>query len=130
MTRSAFLLLFFFLVLCFGEPAFAQHGGFGGVAGRSFGTGAGKGSMPNTSNGGPQSHFGNEVKSHTGESSNVTTVKGSPDVSGKKTVDELLTQNTKLSSNLQELLPAGTNIQDAAKGFDNLAIRSCYARLS
>jgi len=37
----------------------------------------------------------------------------------KKTADELLTQNTKLSSNLQELLPAGTNVQDAAKGFDN-----------
>lgn len=37
----------------------------------------------------------------------------------KKTADELLTQNTKLSSNLQELLPAGTNVQDADKGFDN-----------
>jgi hypothetical protein len=29
-------------------------------------------------------------------------------------------QNTKLSSNLQGLLPTGTNIQEAAKGFDNL----------
>jgi len=122
MTRFTILLLVFFPVLCCGEPAFAQHGGFGGAAGRGFGAGAGKGfgSMPSTSNGGSQSHFGNEVRSHTGESSNISTVKGGPDGSSKKTVDELLTQNTKLSSNLQELLPAGTNIQDAAKGFDNL----------
>jgi hypothetical protein len=39
---------------------------------------------------------------------------------GPKTPDELLTQNTKLSSNLAALLPAGTNIQTAAQGFKNL----------
>ena len=39
---------------------------------------------------------------------------------GPKTPDELLTQNTKLSSNLQALLPTGTNVQTAALGFKNL----------
>ena len=119
MTRSTILLMFFTLVLCLGQPALAQHGGFGGAAGKGFGAGAGKGfgSMPSTSNGAAQGHFGN---SHTGESSNVDTLKGASGVSGKKTVGDLLTQNTKLSSNLQGLLPDGTNLQDAAKGFDNL----------
>ena len=39
---------------------------------------------------------------------------------GPKTPDELLTQNTKLSSNLAALLPSGTNLQTAAQGFKNL----------
>lgn len=39
---------------------------------------------------------------------------------GPKTPDELLTQNTKLSSNLAALLPAGTDLQLAAQGFKNL----------
>jgi hypothetical protein len=43
MTRSTILLMVFFLVFCFGESAFAQHGGFGGAADRAFGIGAGKG---------------------------------------------------------------------------------------
>jgi hypothetical protein len=122
MTRSSILVMGFILVLCFGRSALAQHGGFGGAAAGGFGAGAGKGfgSMPSTSNGGAQGHFGNEVRSHTGKSSNVDTLKEGSGVSGKKTVGDLLTQNTKLSSNLQGLLPAGTNLQDAAKGFDNL----------
>ena len=43
-----------------------------------------------------------------------------PSMGGKKTPDQLLTQNTKLASKLQPLLPAGTNVQDAASGFKNL----------
>jgi hypothetical protein len=39
---------------------------------------------------------------------------------GPKTPDELLTQNTKLSSNLAALLPTGTDLQLAAQGFKNL----------
>lgn len=39
---------------------------------------------------------------------------------GKKTVADLLMQNTKLSSKLQGLLPAGTNLQEASKGFEHL----------
>ena len=39
---------------------------------------------------------------------------------GPKTAGELLSQNTKLASNLQNLLPAGTDLQAAAQGFKNL----------
>lgn len=122
MTRSTILLMVFFLVFCFGESAFAQHGGFGGAADRAFGIGAGKGfgSVPSTSNGGPQSHFGNELSLIRENLPMVVPSRVVLMAPVKKTADELLTQNTKLSSNLQELLPAGTNVQDAAKKFDNL----------
>ena len=46
-------------------------------------------------------------------------MKGSSNA-GKQTTSDLLTQNTKLSSNLQGLLPTGMNVQDAARGFDHL----------
>jgi len=39
---------------------------------------------------------------------------------GPRTADQLLTQNTQLSSKLGSLLPAGTNLQTAASGFRNL----------
>lgn len=39
---------------------------------------------------------------------------------GPKSADQLLAQNSKLSSNLQSLLPAGTDLQTAAQGFKNL----------
>jgi len=39
---------------------------------------------------------------------------------GSKTPDQLLSQNTQLSSRLQSLLPAGTSAQAAASGFKNL----------
>ncbi len=42
-----------------------------------------------------------------------------PEAKGKSPA-ELLSQNTKLSSKLQSLLPAGTNLQQAASGFKNL----------
>jgi hypothetical protein len=42
--------------------------------------------------------------------------------SSGKTVDQLLTQNTKLSSNLQSILGSGVNLQDAASGFKNLGL--------
>ena len=41
---------------------------------------------------------------------------------GPKTPGELLTQNTKLSSNLAALLPSGTDLQTAAQGFKNLGL--------
>ena len=41
---------------------------------------------------------------------------------GPMTPGELLTQNTKLSSNLAALLPAGTDLQTAAQGFKNLGL--------
>lgn len=41
----------------------------------------------------------------------------SQNIGGKKTVGEQLARDSRLSSKLQGLLPANTNIQDAAKGF-------------
>ena len=41
---------------------------------------------------------------------------------GPKTPGELLAQNTKLSSNLAALLPAGTDLQTASQGFKNLGL--------
>lgn len=42
------------------------------------------------------------------------------DKGSSSSVSEKLTDNTKLSSKLQGLLPAGTNLQTAAQGFKNL----------
>jgi len=46
--------------------------------------------------------------------------KSAPEMSGPRTPDQLLTQNTQLSSKLSGLLPAGTDLQTAAAGFRNL----------
>ncbi len=110
-ARYVFPLAFVF-VLYLGLPAFAQHGrGLGG------GMGGGLGGMPGSSSGERKGLSGSETglpdKQHPeGENSAGST--------GKKTVSDLLTKNAKLSSNLQGLLPAGTNLQDAAKGFAHL----------
>ena len=40
--------------------------------------------------------------------------------SGESAVSDKLAENTRLTSKVASLLPAGTNIQDAAKGFKNL----------
>jgi hypothetical protein len=118
MERLHIFLIAFALVLCLGKPSLAQHGGgFSGGAGKGFGgtVGKGFGSMPNTSGG--EGRGGKEIGSPAGKDG---ALKGSPSVTGKNTVNDLLTQNTKLSSNLQGLLPTGTNIEDAANGFDHL----------
>jgi hypothetical protein len=102
-------------VLYFGViPASAQHG-------RGFGGGTGKGSgMPSSRGGEVRGHSERETGPLGRESSKGDTVKGTTSATGNKTAGELLTQNTKLSSKLQGLLPAGTNLQDAASGFDHL----------
>ncbi len=45
---------------------------------------------------------------------------GKSETSGPRTPDQLLTQNTQLSSKLSGLLPAGTDLQTAAAGYRNL----------
>ena len=45
---------------------------------------------------------------------------GKSETSGPRTPDQLLTQNTQLSSKLSGLLPAGTDLQTAATGYRNL----------
>ena len=46
--------------------------------------------------------------------------KSASGTSGPRTPDQLLTQNTQLSSKLSGLLPTGTDLQTAASGFRNL----------
>jgi hypothetical protein len=85
-------------------PLFAQHGG-----GHAGGMGMGNSMSSGHGNSDMSSH-GNSAKSD--QSAGTS--------SGQKTPGELLTQNTKLASKLQGLLPAGTDLQQAASGFKNL----------
>jgi hypothetical protein len=78
------------------------------------------GSMSGGHTGGPPSGVGSSGKSdsdHGAPSSNQ---------SGTRP-EQLLNQNTKLSSNLQKLLPAGTTPQQACNGFKNLG--QCVAAI-
>jgi hypothetical protein len=83
-----------------GTRAFAQHGG--GHAGGMGGGGAAHGDMDRGS-----------TARGTGQNANMPSMQ-------MKNPDQVLSQNTHLSSRLQSLLPAGTNLQQAASGFKNL----------
>jgi hypothetical protein len=78
-------------------PVYAQHG-----HGMGASSGMGHGSTAST--------HGNSADAKADKASSS---KGS-------SVSEKLTDNTKLASKLQSLLPAGTNLQTAAQGFKNL----------
>ncbi len=115
MTRPTILLTAFTFVLWFGHPALAQHGsGVGGAFGRGFG------GMSNMPGGSHMGHSGSDMGLPTNQRSQEDLTKGNIGATGKKTTTDLLSQNTKLSSNLQGLLPTGTNLQEAADGFDHL----------
>lgn len=93
-------------VLCYG-----QHGRGGSPAGGHMGdppSGVGSG----TRNSGNTSGHGSEAGT-------TQSQKPSP--------QQLLDQNTKLTSNLQKLLPAGTTPQQACQGFKNLG--QCVAAI-
>ncbi len=102
-----------------GLPLFAQHGG---GAGRGMGGGMGMGERPSgnlgheNTNGLP--HMGGEHQGTMGGSRNSM---GKSNL-GMNSPTSLLSQNTKLASNLQSLLPAGTNLTEAASGFKNLGL--------
>ena len=86
---------------------YAQHGRGGGASGDHTG--------------GPPSGAASSGKSgsdHGAADSNQ---------SGKPSPEQQLNQNTKLSSNLQKLLPAGTTPQQACSGFRNLG--QCVAAI-
>lgn len=87
-------------------PVFAQHGG---------------------SHGGDSMHGTEDMHSHMDADSHGDHGKDADENhgshnshSGHKTAGQLLTQNTKLASKLQALLPPGTDLQTAAAGFKNL----------
>lgn len=83
-------------VALMGIPLYAQHGhGGGGAAGGGMGHSMDK---PNS-----DSHASDKGSSSKGSS-----------------VSDHLEDNTKLAGKLQSLLPAGTNLQQAAQGFKNL----------
>jgi hypothetical protein len=104
-----------------GLPLMAQGrsgggmGGGGGMGmGQAGGAGMGRGPMDN----GPMGR--QPGMDNTGVNRGRNGGNNGPSMETQKTPSELLTQNTKLSSRLQSLLPEGANVQDAASGFKNL----------
>jgi hypothetical protein len=105
MKRSAVLVTVLSAVLALASlPALAQRGHGGG----------GGGGLPPS--GGPPSEG---TRGPSGTRPGDTTTKTGT-TTGQKSPGELLTQNKKLASKLQGLLPACTNLQQAAQGSKNL----------
>jgi hypothetical protein len=90
------------ILLGIGSAALAQHGNGGGGGGMGHGGGAGHSSLS-----GASTH---------GNSGSAQTTKGS----GGKSISDHLSSQSKLSSKLQSLLPAGTDLKTASSGFKNL----------
>jgi hypothetical protein len=105
MKRSTILLAAFAVLVCLaGIPLFAQHGGgHGGVAGGGSGMGGGAGTGRS------------DMRRY--ERMGIDTQ--GPSSTANKRPAEVLSKNAKLASKLESLLPAGTNLQDAASGFKN-----------
>jgi hypothetical protein len=117
-------------------PSLAQHGHGGGMGSGGgmggMGQGMGPGSMgphgePGMQPGSMGTHgqpgmegspMGRE--SQMGRMGNHSQTGMQSSTLNRKSTIDLLTQNKRLSSRLQSLLPEGTNVQDAAKGFKNL----------
>ena len=86
----------------------------------------GRGGTPSSHPSGPPSGVSNGM----GDSARGTSDRGapaSPSQSQQRSPEQLLDQNTKLSSNLQKLLPSGTTPQQACSGFSNLG--QCVAAI-
>lgn len=98
-------------------PAMAQgHSGGhpGGMGGGGMGGGMGNSGTGGASQAGQAGRMGQSGQM--GQSSQM----GMP--TGRKTVPDLLTQNSKLSSNLQSDLGSSVNLQEASSGFKNLGL--------
>jgi hypothetical protein len=91
---------------------FAQHGAGGSHSG---GMGNGGGGMASSSHG-SESRGGDMGHNPTAGSQ-----------MGKQSPDTILSRNTKLSSNLEKLLPSGMKAQEACSGFRNLG--QCVAAI-
>lgn len=129
MKRVSLLATAVAVLFCLsGLPLMAQGrgGGRGAAGGAGMGGNPGMGNAPMTGQGmGQDRGIGNGPMTGRGAGAENTGMgrnngNTGPSMSGKKSPDQLLTQNTKLASNLQTLLPKGTNLQDAASGFKNL----------
>ena len=99
-------------------PMLAQHGGGGAGHGGGAGQGAGMGQGSGMGAGSSQGRGSDMGRS--GNMSGSNQGRNDTEMGSTKTPGELLTQNTKLSSNLQSLLPEGTDMQEASNGFKNL----------
>ena len=109
MKKLALVTTMFAVSLCLtGLPLLAQGRGRGGggMGGPGMGNRAGDGHGPDMGN--------------IGRNGRTTQGNNNASLGGRKTPGELLTQNSKLSSKLQSLLPKGANLQAAASGFKNL----------
>jgi hypothetical protein len=104
-------------VLALSSFAVAQHGGGGG---RPAGAGAGMGSGSSMGSSMGASHGGG-MSGDRGNSGQPGTMNSG------KSPSEILTQNTKLSGNLEKLLPQGMTAQQACAGFKNLG--QCVAAI-
>ena len=120
MKRTVVLSTALGVLLLGSLPLFAQRGGGGhgggmgggaGMGGMGSGASMGRGSMGRSNNPDMGGNRRTSGMDH-GRNNDVW--------SGKRSAGELLTQNTKLSSRLQSLLPEGTDLQQAAAGFKNL----------
>jgi hypothetical protein len=96
--------------------AFAQHGRPAG--GGSPASGAGSTHMGGSGMPGGSSNMGGNGSNHG---------PGQPNAPAGHTPSDILANNSKLSSNLQSLLPAGTTAQQACSGFKNLG--QCVAAI-
>lgn len=105
MKRFFLLVTALSVALFFGSAAvFAQHGGGGHGGGGGMGGGRGMGDS-----GGNSSRGMNNPNSTTRSGSSL----------GKQSPTDVLSKNSRLSSKLQSLLPAGTNLSQASSGFKN-----------
>jgi hypothetical protein len=114
----------FVAVLALSSFAFAQHGG-----GRPAGAGAGGMGMGSSMGHGSDtgSGMGQGMNGDRGMNGSMAHNTGAMSNSSGKTASDLLTQNTKLSSNLEKLLPQGMTAQQACSGFKNLG--QCVAAI-
>lgn len=118
--------------LSFGSSSmFAQrggggHGGGGGASGQGAGGGAGSmggggGFGGGRGIGGSGSGGGSGSRSNSeGRNGMSTGMSRSGSSLGKQSPTDILSKTPQLSSRLQSLLPAGTNLTDASSGFKNL----------
>lgn len=98
--KARFSLILIVSVALLGLPLYAQHGHGGGGGNAAAMNGGGMGHSMDHSASNPSSTKGQGTKG--------------------SSVSDHLEDNTKLASKLQSLLPAGTNLQQAAQGFKNL----------
>jgi len=102
MKRMTLMITTLAAILYLGDlTAMAQHGHSGGVGGHGAANSHGKMDNP-ASDKGMKSTKSHDVENH------------------DRKVGDRLAHNQALSSKLQPLLPAGTNLQDASSGFKNL----------